>query len=105
VTASVGGLIVRRLQAGASIGLSRGSVGFSGVGNAANSYFANAIINYALGRNLSMGASWTDYRADIGPNVIVPNGVLRHGDRQTFRVFLSFWEPLFMRVRPPDAAR
>jgi hypothetical protein len=105
VTAGLNGLIARRVQFGSIIGLSRGNVGFSGPANDLNSKYATATLNYALLRTLSTGVSYSSYWQKVGAGVLLPAGVLRDGNRQSVTVFVSWWAPLFMKTRTPDATR
>ncbi len=105
LTGGLNGLLARRLQYSGLIGISRGEVGSSGPANQLNSKYATSTLNYGLSRSLSVGVSYSSYWQKVGAGVLLPPGVLRDGNRQSVRVFLSWWEPLFMKTRTPDATR
>jgi hypothetical protein len=104
VNLAFGGLISRRLSFASSAAASRGSIGFNIPNNTAVGYSASATLNYGLSRNVGLGGSYTAYWSSFGAGVNLPPGVLSQSNRQTARVFLTFWEPLFIRRRV-DATR
>jgi hypothetical protein len=104
VNLGFGGLISRRLSFASGAGAGRSSIGFNIPNNTAVGYSASATLNYGLSRNVGIGGSYTAYWSSFGAGVNLPPGVLSQSNRQTARVFLTFWEPLFIRRRA-DASR
>jgi hypothetical protein len=96
-SASIGGLITRRLQSHSSAGWSGGAIGITQANNGFHTYFATTGLTYGLTRNIGLGTSYSYYRYFFGGGVQLPAGLASRADSQSVNVFLTFWEPLFQR--------
>src|SRR6185503_1381970 len=98
VSATFGGLINRRVHVATAIGYARGRVGFERNENGFNTAYANTSLTYGIGRNVGLGLSYSNYRSDFGPAVLLPEGLFSHLNRQSVRAFVTLWAPLIQRV-------
>ncbi len=105
MNAGIGGLISRKLQLQSSVGATMGDVGFSTLENGFANYYAATSARYGLTRNIALEVSYTLYRYSYEAGVVLPEGVPRNTDRQSVRVSLSFWAPVFQRARRSNASR
>lgn len=105
VTFGVGGLISRRLQFNASGRYAIGTVGVEDDAPGFDSYSGSATLSYALARFASMGVSYGYYHHSFDDDVALIAGFPRSLDRQSVRVSVNLWAPLFQRARRNDASR
>jgi len=103
--AGVGGMLNRRLQFQASFGTALGKVGFGSGDTGFNNYYSAAGLRYgathSLGLILAYAYSWYHY----GTNVILPPGVPSQVGRNTVYGGVTYWVPVFERVRSSHASR
>jgi hypothetical protein len=105
VSVGVGGLITRRVQ---FVAVARGALGRLGVDRNApgfDSAHASASINYALGRFVNLGVTYSYYQQHFGEGMRLSQRTLTSADRQSVRATVNMWAPLFQRARRSNAAR
>jgi hypothetical protein len=105
-TASVDGLLTRRLSASGSARASLGNVG--GIvtdDNGYESYYGDVSLGYALGRHVSLGLSYAYYRHRFERDVVIPLDFSDTFNRHSVRVSVNFWAPIVQRARRPNATR
>jgi hypothetical protein len=103
-TASVEGLISRRVAFHTALRAAFGHVGLSR-GRPYDTYSGVVGLNVAISRYLAAGTSYLYHRYRFDDAVVLPAGVGGRMDRQGLRAYISVWAPLFYRVRAPDATR
>jgi hypothetical protein len=102
--AGISGLFSHKTQFSASVGASRGEIGYSGANNY-NSAYASAGLRYGLSRRTGVSVNYTLYRYTFDRAILLPAGVLNHTNRQAIRVSFELWEPLIQRNRSANATR
>jgi hypothetical protein len=104
VSAGIGGLINRKTQFSANVGITRGNVGYA-ANNDFRSYFTSAAMRYAFTRYIGMTASYAFYRYTFATGIVLPTGVSPQTNRQSIQVSVDFWAPLMQRNRSANATR
>ena len=94
VTASVEGLISRRIRFSSSADYTLGSVGFTGPDNGYDSESAQGGLEYALSRHLALFSRYVYYRYHFQSGVVLDPRFLPALDRQGVRVGLSASFPI-----------
>jgi len=105
LTAGVGGLITRKAELSAGVGVSRGNAGFANGNNNYQTYFGSVSLRVGLTRDLAMSVQYARYKYSFDPGVALIPGVPARSDRQMLRVSIDFWEPIFYRARRGNASR
>lgn len=105
ISASVGGLLARRVSVSSGVGASMGSVGLSGDANGYRALQATASLQVGLIRTLGLGLGYVYYRYRFDTIDDLPSGIGTRLNRQTVQASLAVWLPLFHRARSSDAAR
>jgi hypothetical protein len=105
VTATLGGLISRRVSAQASAGASQNHVGFTGPSNMYRNYYSAAGVSVAITRSVALGLGYSYYRTRFDSGLQLPSGLFHQMNRQSVYVFVNLWEPLFQRVGRVNASR
>jgi hypothetical protein len=103
-TASVDGLISRRVAFHTALRAAFGHVGLSR-GRPYNTYSGVVGLSVAISRYLAAGTSYLYHRYRFDDAAVLPAGVGGRMDRQGLRAYISVWAPLFYRGRAPDATR
>jgi hypothetical protein len=103
VTASLGGLISRRLEFEANARAALGTVG-DGQQNGFNSYRGAASLSMGLTRYLGVGISYSYYRNDFESSALLPSGFPHALERHSVSAGINLWAPLFYQ-RSTNAAR
>ncbi|HUL71536.1 MAG TPA: hypothetical protein VLT86_00435 [Vicinamibacterales bacterium] len=104
LSAGIGGLISRTAQFQASVGVSRGDVGYA-PDNTFNTYFATAGTRFGFTRNLGLSVNYTFYRYSFASGILLPSNLSRRTSRQSFSASIDFWAPLIQRNRSANATR
>jgi hypothetical protein len=105
-TASLSGLLTRRLSLSSSARASIGNVGSDDSGdNGFESYYGDASLGYAVGRHISLGVSYAYYRHRFDSGVLIPLDFSNTFNRHSVRVFVSLWAPIVQRARRANATR
>ena len=101
LSATVAGLISRRLRADAGLGYSFGTVGLSNLDNGYGTFYTSAGVGFGITRHLNSGVrySYINYRFDRG--VSLPADLFLQRDRHGVNAYLTTWLPLFSRTRRP----
>jgi hypothetical protein len=99
LSGGLGGGIGRRFQVSAGGGLIRGTIGI--ITNAPGYVAANAGagVRIGLARNLGFNVYYSYYHYQYDNGAVLPPGLLRSMDRQSVRVALDVWAPLYERAR------
>jgi hypothetical protein len=105
VNAGLSGLISRRLQFTSSADAAFATVGEHTGGRNFDSYHGSAAITYAITRFLNAGVTYAYYRYRAADDVLLPEGFPRTFDRQSIRVTVNVWAPLFERGRRTNVTR
>lgn len=105
VTAGISGLLGRRVQVGAMIGASKGSVGVKLTGNGFDGVYAGTSLGYALSRHANVAVSYSYYHYSFDEAAVLPVGALNALDRQGVRAVLNLWAPVFQSGRRSNASR
>lgn len=92
--ASLGGLFTTRLDFTATAHYTTGQVGFSGQQNGYGTSSANAVLRYAVTRNLAAYAQYFYYHYMFESGVTRPDYLKPQLDRQGVSVGLTAWLPL-----------
>jgi hypothetical protein len=101
-TAGLYGLISRRLQFHA---VARAALGSRQVaandGSRFHTYYGNAGLSYALSRFIDAGVSYSYYQHRFADSFVLAPGYPNHVSRESARVYISAWAPLFRRTGRP----
>jgi opacity protein-like surface antigen len=101
VTTGVNGLITRRVEFHASARAASGTGEFSSKGDL-RTYYGNAGVSYAVTRFISTGVTYAYYNHRFADSVLLAPGFPHHVNRESVRVYISLWAPLFERSRRPQ---
>jgi hypothetical protein len=104
VTASLAGLLTRRIQFQSGASASTGRTGSSNEGGF-NSYYGNASLGYALNRHVNLGLTYAYYSHRFASGVALPSDFVNRFNRHSVRASVSVWAPLFQRTRRSNATR
>jgi hypothetical protein len=105
VSAGIGGELNRRIQVGAGVAGSWGSIGISEAAGRYDSYSATSNLRFALTRELGVSVLYAYRHYFIDDERSLPIGMQPSTDRQSIRATLDIWFPLFTRARRADASR
>lgn len=105
ISASVGGMINRRLEVHGGVGTSRGSAGFDNPNNGLTFSSASASLMYGVTRYVGLSVQYTYYYSSYQDGVDLPRGWPRTLDRQSFVANVNLFAPLMQRARRPNASR
>ena len=105
VTASLVGLLSRRLQFQSSARTTTGRAGLRDTGNGFNGYYGTALLGFALSRHLSLQLRYGYYRHRFDDLTLLVPGFTNAADRHSVRGYISLWAPIFQRARRSDATR
>lgn len=97
-SASLSGLITRRLQFQAGATASLGSVG-AGARRNYDIYRSTVSLSTALTRFMNVGVDYAYFDYSFNEDIVLDAGVPRDINRQSIRAHLSLWAPLFNRAR------
>jgi hypothetical protein len=97
-SASLTGLITRRLQFQAAATASLGSVG-SGARRKYDIYRGTVSLSTALTRFMNMGLDYAYFEYSFNEDIVLDAGVPRDINRQSIRAHLTLWAPLMNRAR------
>ena len=103
-SASLSGLITRRLQFQAAATASLGSVG-SGARRKYDIYRGTLSLSTALTRFMNVGVDYAYFDYSFNEGILLDPGVPSDINRQSIRAHLSLWAPLFNRARRNNATR
>jgi hypothetical protein len=104
-TFGIGGLVTRRLQVSAGARIAFGSVGDADNAPGFDYYNTTATLSYALARFASVSVSYSYYQHHFDDDVRLADGIPRSLDRNSVRVGVNLWAPLFERARRTNASR
>jgi opacity protein-like surface antigen len=101
LSASIGGLISRRVDFQSGVRAIVGTFGYdvSRASNTFDTFQAYAGISYAVTRFMQVGTNYSFYRYRFDDFAPLPLAVPRNVDRQSVRAQLNFWLPLMTRRR------
>lgn len=101
-TAGLHGLITRRLQfhAGARAALGSRQV-LANDDSKFHTYYGNAGLSYALSRFINAGVTYAYYNHRFADSFVLAPGYPNHVSRESVRIYISAWAPLFERSRRP----
>lgn len=105
LSATLEGLIARRLSARASAGASRGTIGLSDITNRYRATQASAGIQVALARSVGLQLDYIYYRYRFDSGAFLPAALGTRLARHAVQASVSLWAPLFHRTRSANAAR
>jgi hypothetical protein len=94
VSATLSGLLGRRIEVSALAGASRGEVGDFRTNDHFTSYRATAQVRRALNRYMAAHVTYLFYQHDFGNQINLPIGFPQSLDRQGVQFGLSVWLPL-----------
>ncbi|MEO8483628.1 MAG: DUF3575 domain-containing protein [Acidobacteriota bacterium] len=103
-SASLSGLVTRRISVQAQTGASRGEIGVS----SQNSYWiyrASTSVGVAIFRSASIAFEYMNYSYQFDDTRYLPTGTSARAHRQTVQVSLQLWAPIFQRLRNSNATR
>jgi hypothetical protein len=104
VSASLDGLITRRISLRAQGGAARGTVGLAS-GNQYWIYRSAMGVGFAFSRIASLQFDYLNYRYRFDDAQFLPLTSNPRISRQTAQVTLQLWAPIFQRARRPNATR
>jgi hypothetical protein len=106
-SASVGGLVNRRVRVQTSARASLGKMGLGRerVDNDYDTYQGIATVAIALTRYIDLGVDYTIYRYRFGSGAVLPIGIPRDVERQSISAHIDVWAPLYSRARRNNASR
>jgi len=104
-SASVGGMINRRLQFRSTASASFGSVGFGGRRDDFVSYRGTASLTTGLTRYAGLGVTYSYYRSSLDDRVTAPSDLPRDIARQSVRAYVTLWAPLVYRAGRQNGTR
>jgi hypothetical protein len=105
VTATLGGLVTRRVQVQLSARSSAGRAGFSANDNGFSGSYATAVATFGMTHNTALGVQYLYYRHHFDRADLVLPGYPDSLDRHSVRAYVSVWAALFQRARKSDASR
>jgi hypothetical protein len=106
VSASLGGLITRKLTFQSGVGTSRGSVGVHDrASNGFDAWSGFAGVNRALTRYLALGVSYSYYHYNFQPGASLVTGLTPNMNHHSVSVALNAWAPVFQHGRKQNASR
>jgi hypothetical protein len=105
VTFGLGGLLSRRVQFNAAGRAAFGTVGTQSGAPGFDHYAATASLSYAVTRFMSTVVSYGYYTHRYDDDVPLAAAVPRTLDRNSVRVGINLWAPIFQRARRTDASR
>ncbi len=105
VNVTVAGLVSRRVQVHSSLGATLGAVGIRDKDDGYRAVQGEAGVTVALHRSVGVAFTYSAYRYRFDKPDALPSSELAEGYRQSLRVNLAFWLPLFNRARVSNAAR
>lgn len=97
----VGGLLHRRLNFTSSFHASLGNFGRSNIDTRAT----NLLLSYGLTPNVSIQATYGYFQYEFGSGAPLPAGVPPLVERQSVKLQVALWAPIFQRARRSNAAR
>ncbi len=100
----IGGLLSRQWQFHASAGASRGDVGY-GSANGFQSYVVSTGARYAFMRKAGLSVYYAYYRYSFENGIVLPPGISKFTNRQSFGFSVDTWVPLLQRNRSANATR
>jgi hypothetical protein len=103
VTASLNGLLSRRIGFHALGRVSHGQVGLGGGDNGHTTIAAVSGIQYAVHQQIALSVDYVYYQRQFGGDVTPVAGLSNRSAGQTVRAYLRLWAPIFQ--RRPNAAR
>jgi hypothetical protein len=95
IAANVGGSPSRRVNLTFSGGYATGQVGLSATGGAFGTYTGSARLGISANRHVALYSEYVYYHYRFGQPLSVPEAFPGQLDRQTARVGLKLWFPLF----------
>ena len=101
ISASVTGLLTRRLQLMSSTHASLGNTS----GSQFDAYYSSVVLQMAVTRFISASTSYSYFVYTFDQDVRLPPGVPREIDRHSVKVQASLWAPIFQRTRRTNASR
>jgi len=105
VSGGVSGELSRRIHVSTSAASSWGVVGIALGNDRFRATSATANLQTALTRQLGFSVGYVYGHYLFDESTSLPLGMQPSTDRQTIRVTLDLWVPLFTRARRPDASR
>ncbi len=99
VSGSIGGGIGRRVQVAAGGGIIKGTIGVTPNAPGYVAADAGGGVRFGLVRNLALSVNYSFYHYNFDQNAILPPGLLRTMDRQSIRLSLDVWAPLWEHAR------
>lgn len=105
VNFGLGGLVSRRVQFHSNAGAAFGQVGFGELDRGFRNYYGTSGVSFALNRHMALVVDYFLYRYTFDDTVALQPGMPPQLTRQSVRVTLDLWAPLFARGRRPDATR
>jgi hypothetical protein len=98
----VHGLLTRRLQFHVGLRAARGSREvLSSDKSTFFNYYGSTGLSYALSRFIDTGVVYSYYGHRFPDSYVLAPGYPNHVSRETVRVYLSAWAPLFRRIGRP----
>jgi len=104
-TASLSGLINRRVQVASGAGASMRTIGVRPTDRGYTSYWGTANVSIALTRHLNFGIDYLYTQHEFDTEVDVPTGWPQRGERQRVTAHIGVWLPLLTQTRRPNATR
>jgi hypothetical protein len=105
ITGDVSGLLGRRLEVQGNVGVAFSKVGFVSTANGYKTYTAMGTLTTGVTRFMALGVTFAHYQYQFDRTTDVPLGLDPRMGRNSVRVYLSAWAPIFQRLRRPDASR
>ena len=105
VSASLGGLLSRRLQVTSAVGASSGLRAFSTTDRSLWTYYGGASLGFGLTRYLGISGGYNYYFLDVNDGTYSALGLPAHLSRHSISVFMSTWAPILQKGRRNDASR
>jgi opacity protein-like surface antigen len=100
-TAQLSGLVTRRLQVFASLRAAFGKQEVFADSSRFHTYYGNTGLSYALSRFINAGVTYAYYQHRFPNSFVLAPGYPSHVSRETVRVYISAWAPLFRRTGRP----
>ena len=97
VAVGVGGLMNRHARVHARAGTSTGRVGSADTGGF-DTLFADAGLNYALGRHAAFGTSYRYHYHDFAPGAMLAPGIPAFTRRHSVQAYISLGTVIFQRA-------
>jgi hypothetical protein len=96
---TMSGFVSRRLNVSATAGATRGNIGLSQADNSFSNAYGTTGVTFGVSRDIGLTFNYSYVHADFSNAIALPSGLPRRLDRQSIRVTLDLWLPIYKVMR------